>query len=37
MFGWELGDRPDLLLDNEDDEIDNDMGPVDHSEVGAAI
>ena len=27
---WGLGDRPGLLPDNEDDEMDNDMGPVDH-------
>ena len=30
MVGWELGDRPDKLLDNGDDEMDNEMGPVDH-------
>ena len=30
MLGWELSDRPDLLLDSEDDEIDNEMGHVDH-------
>ena len=32
MEGWELGDRPDLLPDNGDDEMDNDMGPVDHGD-----
>ena len=30
MFGWGPGDRPDLLPDNEDDEMDNEMAPVDH-------
>ena len=30
MVEWGLGDRPDLSPDNEDDEMDNEMGPVDH-------
>ena len=30
MIGWELGPRPDLLPDNEDDEMDNLLRPVDH-------
>ena len=28
--GLGLGDRPDLLPDNGDDEMDNEMGPADH-------
>ena len=34
MFGWELGDRPDLLLHNEDDGMDNEKGAVDHWDLG---
>ena len=34
MLGWRVGERPDLLLDNEDDEIDNEIGPVDHCDLG---
>ena len=34
MFGWGLGDRPDLLPHNEDDEMDNEKGAVDHWDLG---
>ena len=29
MEGWELGGRPELLLENEDNELDDDNGPED--------
>ena len=29
MIGWDLGGRPDLLPVNEDDGMDNEMGPED--------
>ena len=34
MLDWELGDRPDLLPDKEDIEIDNEIRPVDHWDPG---
>ena len=33
MFGCGLGDRPQLLLDNEDDETDNEVALVDHGDL----
>ena len=35
MIGWDSGERPDLLLDNENDEMDNEMGPVNPEISGA--
>ena len=34
MLGWELGNRPDLLLDSGDDEMDNEVGRVSHRDLG---
>ena len=30
MLGWELGERRDLLPENEDVDMDKEMGPADH-------